>query len=60
MEKVEKEGEAGWEQINAEYDQYSVREFLELKGWSEGMIEMFGLLNNQEAMMNSSFLELVP
>jgi monoamine oxidase len=35
-----------------------VREFLELKGWSEGMIEMFGLLNNQEAMMNSSFLEL--
>lgn len=55
---LEKEGEAGWEKINAEYDQYSVREFLELKGWSEGMIEMFGLLNNQEAMMNSSFLEL--
>jgi monoamine oxidase len=58
VEKVEKEGEAGWEQIYAEYDQYSVREFLELKGWSEGMIEMFGLLNNQEAMMNSYFLEL--
>jgi len=58
VEKVEKEGDAGWEQIYAEYDQYSVREFLELKGWSEGMIEMFGLLNNQEAMMNSSFLEL--
>ncbi len=58
VETVEKEGEAGWERINAEYDQYSVREFLELKGWSEGMIEMFGLLNNQEAMMNSSFLEL--
>ncbi|MFZ5904245.1 MAG: flavin monoamine oxidase family protein [Chloroflexota bacterium] len=58
VEKVEREGQAGWDQINAEYDQYSVREFLELKGWSEGMIEMFGLLNNQEAMMNSSFLEL--
>ena len=58
VEKVEKEGDIGWEQINREYDQYSVREFLELKGWSEGMIEMFGLLNNQEAMMNSSFLEL--
>lgn len=58
VEKIEKEGEAGWEQINREYDQYSVREFLELNGWSEGMIEMFGLLNNQEAMMNSSFLEL--
>ena len=58
VELIEKNREAGWEQINAEYDQYSVREFLELKGWSEGMIEMFGLLNNQEAMMNSSFLEL--
>jgi monoamine oxidase len=58
VETVEKEGERGWERINAQYDQYSVREFLELKGWSEGMIEMFGLLNNQEAMMNSSFLEL--
>ena len=58
VEKIEREGEAGWEQINREYDQYSVREFLELSGWSEGMIEMFGLLNNQEAMMNSSFLEL--
>ena len=58
VEKLENEGDAAWEQIYAEYDQYSVREFLELKGWSEGMIEMFGLLNNQEAMMNSSFLEL--
>jgi monoamine oxidase len=58
VEKIEKEGDAGWEQIYTEYDQYSVREFLEQKGWSEGMIEMFGLLNNQEAMMNSSFLEL--
>src|SRR4030095_6831377 len=54
----EEEGGAAWEYIYAEYDQYSVREFLEFKGWSEGMIEMFGLLNNQEAMMNSSFLEL--
>lgn len=58
VELIETNGEAGWEQIYKEYDQYSVREFLELKGWSEGMIEMFGLLNNQEAMMNSSFLEL--
>ncbi len=55
VEKVEKEG---WDEIVAKYDQYSVREFLELNGWSEGFIEMFGLLNNQEAMMNSSFLEL--
>lgn len=55
VERVEKEG---WDGVVAEYDEYSVREFLELQGWSEGLIEMFGLLNNQEAVMNSSFLEL--
>ena len=58
VQKVEQGGESAWEQIYSEYDQYSVREYLELQGWSEGLIEMFGLLNNQEAMMNSSFLEL--
>jgi monoamine oxidase len=56
VERVEKEG---WDGVVAEYDEYSVREFLELMKWSEGMIEMFGLLNNQEAVMNSSFLELL-
>ncbi len=44
--------------IYTDYDEYSVREFLELKGWSESLIEMFGLLNDQEALMNSSFQEL--
>lgn len=52
-------GEAAWEAITAEHDQYAVREFLERCGWSEGMIEMFGLLFNQEALLNSSFLELL-
>lgn len=55
VQKVEKDG---WDEITDKYDQYSVREFLELNSWSEGLIEMFGLMNNQEAMMNSSFLEL--
>ncbi len=58
VQKIEKGGASAWEEMQRDYDQYSVREFLELEGWSEGLIEMFGLLNNQEAMMNSSFLEL--
>jgi monoamine oxidase len=57
--RLRDEGDAAWEGIAAEYDQYSVREFLELYGWSEGAIEMFGLLFNQEAIMNSSFMELL-
>ncbi len=57
--RVESEGEAAWAAITKEYDSYSVREFLESQRWSEGAIERFGLLANQEALMNSSFLELL-
>ena len=58
IDMIQRDGEDGWDEIVLEYDQYSTREFLELNGWSEGMIEMFGLLANQESVMNSSFLEL--
>ncbi len=59
VQKLETDADAAWPEIVAGYDQYSVREFLEANHWSEGAIEMFGLLWNQEAMMNSSFLELL-
>jgi monoamine oxidase len=57
--RLKTEGEAAWEGIVAEYDSYSTREFLEQNKWSEGAIEIFGLLANQEALMNASFLELL-
>jgi len=56
---VARSGDAGWEDIYRRYDQYSTREFLESKGWSEGAIEMYGLFSFQEALMNSSFLEVL-
>jgi monoamine oxidase len=59
VQKLQAEGDAAWPQIAEEYDQYSVREFLEANRWSEGAIEAFGLLFNYEALMNSSFIELV-
>lgn len=58
IDKLQTGGEAAWEELVHQYDQYSTREFLDLNGWSEGAIEMFGLIANQEAVMNSSFLEL--
>ena len=58
-DRLRVQGPDAWVEIAAEYDQYCVREFLELRTWSEGAIEMFGLLFNQEALMNSSFLELL-
>jgi len=57
VEMIEKEGDEAWQRIADEYDQDSIREFLERNKWSEGAIEMFGLMENQEAMMNTSFLE---
>ncbi len=56
---LKEQGESAWTEIVAQYDQYSTREFLERNRWSEGAIEVFGLLANQEALMNSSFLELL-
>ena len=58
VQMLESDGDAGWDQIVEKYDQYSTHEFLEAQGWSEGAIEMYGLLANQEAVMNSSFLEV--
>lgn len=56
---LKERGDAAWPEIAARYDSYCVREFLEANNWSEGVIELFGLLSSQEALMNSSFLELL-
>lgn len=53
------EGESAWPSLMGEYDQYSLREFLEARGWSEGAIEMFGLFAGYEARMNLSFIDIV-
>ncbi len=58
LDKLSQKGQVSWPEIVTEFDQYSTREFLETNGWSEGAIEMFGLLADQEALMNASFLEL--
>ena len=58
-EAIEKDGDAAWASIIERYDGYSTREFLEQQNWPESMIELFGLLQNQEALMNSCFLELL-
>ncbi len=57
LARLEAEGDDAWPAIIEEYDHYSTREYLEKCGWSEGAIEMFGVLENQEARMNFSFVE---
>jgi len=57
--RVEGDPEGGWRGIVDQYDDFSIREFLESLGWSEGSIEVYGLLSQQEAIMNTAFLELL-
>jgi monoamine oxidase len=56
-EMVEREGEAAWDRIVAQYDRDSLREFLTAKGFSEGAIEAYGVLNFVEAELNSAVVE---
>jgi monoamine oxidase len=55
--RLQTHGDAAWESIYADYDQYSLRQFLESRGWSEGAIEMYGILNFVEADMNNALVE---
>jgi monoamine oxidase len=48
---------AGWDRIIREFDGYTLREFLEVKGFSEGAIEMYGVMNFVEADMNNAVVE---
>lgn len=50
-------GTSAWDEVRRQYDQYSIREFLELKGFSEGAIEMYGVLNFVESDLNSAVME---
>lgn len=56
---VRTRGDQAWAELVHELDELSTREFLESRGWSEGAIELFGLLAFQEALMNSACLELI-
>jgi monoamine oxidase len=56
-EMLDRDGPSAWDEIVHQYDQYSLREFLILKGFSEGAIEMYGVMNFVEADMNNAVIE---
>ncbi|MDQ5840079.1 MAG: FAD-dependent oxidoreductase, partial [Chloroflexota bacterium] len=56
-EMLQRDGPSAWDEIVHQYDQYSLREFLVLKGFSEGAIEMYGVMNFVEADMNNAVVE---
>ena len=58
-ELLEREGEAAWEEIVARYDRYSLYDFLKARGFSEGAIEFYGVMNFLEADMHNAVLEVL-
>src|SRR5688572_13646808 len=56
-ERYEREGEGALEAIIADYDHLSIREFLEAAGFSEGAIELYGVMSFREANMNAAVVE---
>ena len=56
-ELYEREGSTVLESIITEYDKYSIREFLQMRGFSEGAIELYGVMSFREANMNAAVIE---
>lgn len=58
-EMVEREGEAAWDHIVREYDQFSMYEYLRHRGWSSGAIEYFAVMNFLESDMHNALVEVL-
>ncbi|MFN2484664.1 MAG: flavin monoamine oxidase family protein [Candidatus Limnocylindria bacterium] len=56
---VEQDPESAWQEIVRDYDQYSLYEFLRARGWSEGAIEYFAVMNFLESDMHNAFVEIL-
>jgi monoamine oxidase len=59
MDMLAAQGPDAWPTIIKQYDHFSTRQFLLNDGWSEGAIEMFGVLENLESRMSASFVEVL-
>ena len=56
---IEAEGPAAWDDIVRRYDQYSLYEFLRSRGWSDGAIEYYAVMNFVEADMHNAVVEVL-
>jgi monoamine oxidase len=56
-EQYEQSGQAGLDDLLRAYDEYSIREFLEKAGFSEGAMELYGVMSFRESNMNAAVVE---
>jgi monoamine oxidase len=55
--QYEQAGQAGLDDLLKQYDEYSIREFLEKAGFSEGALELYGVMSFRESNMNAAVVE---
>ncbi len=56
-EIYKREGERVFDILLTDYDRFSIREFLVDRGFSEGAIELYGVMSFREANMNAAVIE---
>src|SRR5207302_1207218 len=56
-ERYRRIGEEALQQVIDEYDRYSIREFLTMRGFSEGAIELYGVMSFREANLGAAVIE---
>ena len=56
---LEQKGPAAWETIRAQYDQFSLYEFLKHRNFSDGAIEYYAVMNFVEADLNNAVMEVL-
>jgi monoamine oxidase len=56
-EQYEQGGHDSLEDLLKQYDQYSIREFLTMRGFSEGALELYGVMSFRESNMNAAVVE---
>jgi monoamine oxidase len=56
---LERDGPSAWEQIRAEFDRFSLYEFLKHRRFSKGAIEYYAVMNFVEADMNNAVMEVL-
>ncbi len=56
-EQYEQGGQDSLDDLLRSYDQYSIREFLQMRGFSEGALELYGVMSFRESNMNAAVVE---
>jgi monoamine oxidase len=56
-ERYEAGGQGSLDALLREYDHLSIREFLQSRGFSEGAIELYGVMSFRESNMNAAVVE---